>query len=99
MKIKRHALALGIVAGLAGVSGTALGNHSSVGANAQIGWWAAKKLEDAADLDEDQAEVAQVFMVGLGSAVGIAGGALIGAKIGALGGPIGAGVGAGVGAL
>ena len=95
MKIKKHALALGIVAGLAGVSGTALGNHSSVGANAQLGWWAAKKLADAADMEEDTADGTQA----LGATAGAGAGALIGAKIGALGGPIGAGLGAGVGAL
>ena len=99
MKIKKHALALGIVAGLAGVSGTALGNHSSVGANAQLGWWAAKKLADAADMEEDTADGTQAFLQALGATAGAGAGALIGAKIGALGGPIGAGLGAGVGAL
>ena len=99
MKIKKHALALGIVAGLAGVSGTALGNHSSVGATAQVGWWAAKKLEEAYDLGEDAADGTQAFLQGLGAAAGAGAGALIGAKFGALGGPIGIGVGAGIGAV
>ena len=97
MKIKKHVLAWGLVAGLAGVSGgAAVGDQPLVDSKAQAGYYLAKKVAKETEVDEG---AAQAFFQATGAAVGASVGALIGAKIGSLGGPVGAAIGAGLGAL
>ncbi|MCY3839123.1 MAG: hypothetical protein OXH09_10850 [Gammaproteobacteria bacterium] len=97
MKIKKHVLAWGLVAGLAGVSGgAAVCDQPVVDFQAQAGYYFAKKVAREQEVDEG---AAQAFFQASGAAAGAAVGALIGAKVGSLGGPIGAAIGAGFGAL
>ncbi|MDE0190137.1 MAG: hypothetical protein OXQ90_02165 [Gammaproteobacteria bacterium] len=97
MKVRKHVLAWGLVAGLAGVSGgAAVGDQPLVDFKAQAGYYFAKKVAEEKEVDEG---AAQAFFQAVGATVGAAAGAAIGAKIGSLGGPIGAGIGAGLGAL
>lgn len=96
--MKKHAMAFGLVAGLAAASGFGASEQSPYDARVNVGWWLAKEAAKKHDMDEDAADLTQA----VGQAVGAAGGALvgaaIGAKLGSLGGPIGAVVGAGIGA-
>ena len=96
MKIKKHVMAWGLVAGLAGMTGVAAGNQSSVDSTVQAGYYVAKKISEDKDVDEG---AVQAFFQAVGATAGAGAGALIGAKLGSLGGPIGAGIGAGLGAL
>ena len=98
MKIKKHVLACGLVAGLAGVSGFGASEQSPHAARVNVGWWLAKEAADDFDMDEDSEDLATNVSVSVGAAGGALLGAYIGGKIGSLGGPIGTLVGAGIGA-
>ena len=98
MKIKKHVLACGLVAGLAGFSGFGASEQSPLDARANVGWWLAKEAADAVDMDEDTEELVTNVSVSVGAAGGALWGAYIGGKIGSLAGPVGTLVGAGIGA-
>ena len=98
MKIKKHVLACGLVAGLAGFSGFGASERSPHDARVHVGWWLAEKIADAADMGEDGRSFTNAVIVSVGAAGGALAGAAIGAKFGSLGGPIGTLVGAGIGA-
>lgn len=98
MKIKKHVLACGLVAGLAAVSGFGATGQSPYDARVNVGWWLAKEAAEAADMDEDEKDLTQAVGQAAGAAAGALSGAVIGAKFGSLGGPVGAVVGAGIGA-
>lgn len=98
MKIKKHVLACGLVAGLAGVSGFGASEQSPYDARVNVGWWLAKKAADAGDMGEDAEDLTKNVTASVGAAGGALLGAYVGGKIGSLGGPIGTLVGAGVGA-
>ena len=98
MKIKKHVMAWGLVAGLACVGGVGAHGQSPFDSRVEVGWWLAKKAADAKDMDEDSADLTQAVGQAVGAAGGALVGAVIGAKFGSLGGPIGALAGAGIGA-
>lgn len=98
MKIKKHVMAWGLVAGLAYVGGVGAHEQSPFDSRVEVGWWLAKKTADAKDMDEDAADLTQAVGQAVGAAGGALVGAVIGAKLGSLGGPIGALAGAGIGA-
>lgn len=98
MKIKKHVLACGLVAGLAAVSGFGASEQSPYDARVKVGWWVANKVADANDMDEDSEDLTHAVVQAAGATGGALAGAVIGAKFGSLGGPIGAIVGAGIGA-
>ena len=98
MKMKKHVLACGLAAGLAGFSGFGASEQSPHDPRVIVGWWLAKEAADAADMDEDAEDLTTNVSASVGAAGGALLGAYIGGKIGSLGGPIGTLVGAGIGA-
>lgn len=98
MKIRKHVLACGLVAGLAGLSGFGASEQLPYDARTNVGWWLAKEAAEKHDLDEDTQDLVQAVAQGVGAAGGALVGAAVGAKFGSLGGPIGTLVGAGIGA-
>ncbi|MDE0661708.1 MAG: hypothetical protein OXI79_18900 [Gammaproteobacteria bacterium] len=98
MKIKKHVLACGLVAGLAGVTGFGASEQTPFDARVNVGWWLAKEAAEDFDLDEDTEDLVTNVSVSVGAAGGALWGACVGGKIGSLGGPIGTLVGAGIGA-
>ncbi len=96
MKIKKQVLAWGLVAGLAGVSGAAAHEGSSLDAQFEAGYLLAKLATDGFDASETTAGVMQAATQAAGSVSGGAAAAWAGAKIG---GKIGAVVGGLAGAI
>ena len=98
MKIKKHVIACGFVAGLATVATTGTADTPRL-PEAQAGYLVGKLVSD----DEDD-DLLQAAAQGAGAALGVWGatvlGAKIGAKIGALvGGPLGLAIGGATGAV
>ena len=98
MKIRKHVLACGVVAGLAGMSGVAESDPAPY-AQAQIGYIIAKNATEVFDLSEGAADATQSGSQAAGAVIGAAAGAYLGAKIGLVFGVVGAVVGAAVGAV
>ena len=96
MKIKKHVLAWGLVAGLAGVSGAAAHEGSPLDARSEIGYFAAKLAADKLGASETVEGAIQAGTQAAGAVAGGAAAAWAGAK---LGGKIGAVVGGVAGAI
>ena len=104
MKIKKHVLAFGLVAGLAGVSGAAAQEGSPFDAEIEAGYFLAKLAAEELDVSETTEGAIQAgTQAGLAAAGGAAAawaGAKVGGKIGAVvGGVAGAIAGAAIGAV
>ena len=98
MKIRKHLLACGVVAGLAGMSGVAESDRAPY-AHVQVGYLIAKNATEAYDLDEDTEDMVQAGSQAAGATIGAATGAYLGAKIGLAFGIFGAVAGAAIGAV
>ena len=104
MKIKKHVLAWGLVAGLVGVSGAAAYEGSSFDARIEAGYFAAKLAADKLDVSETTEGAIQAGVQAGGAVLGGAAAAWAGAKVGGtigavVGGVAGAAVGAALGAV
>jgi len=98
MKIKKHVLACGLVAGLAGFSGVGASETSTAGTQLEVGYWMAKQATEEFELGEDAENIVQAGSQASGAVIGAAAGAVLGAKIGLAFGVIGGVVGAFAGA-
>ena len=96
MKIKKHVLAWGLVAGLAGVSGAAAREGSPFDAQIEAGYFAAKLAANRLGASETTEGAIQAGSQAAGAAAGGLAAAWAGAK---LGGKIGAVVGGVAGAI
>ena len=101
MKIKKHVLAFGLVAGLAGVTGAGATETMRLQTQTHAGYAAAKLVKDKSGVNTDGA--GQAMAQGGGAAAGGLAAAWLGAKIGGkigavIGGPVGLIAGAALGA-
>lgn len=104
MKIKKHVVALGLVAGLACVSGVGAREQAPFDSRVEIGYFVAKAAADNLGAGETAEGAIQAGFQGGGAAAGGLAAAWAGAKLGGkvgmiIGGAVGAIAGAAVGAV
>lgn len=99
MKIRKHLIAWGLVAGLAAVASTGVADTPRLQPEAHAGYFAVKLMSD----DDEENDLGQAMAQGGGAAAGGLAAAWLGAKIGGkigalIGGPVGLIGGAALGA-